>query len=114
MSKNCLTALSSDSSFLLNFPLKHTHALNIISRDYTVEKEIGHGTFGVVYRAIHRQSGKAYAIKRSRKPAASTSDVEGWMEVRASLLYMGSHTSPLDSLGSYPCTLSLLFDPYHS
>ena len=51
------------------------------SRDYIVDKEIGHGTFGVVYRAVHRQCNKAYAIKRSRKPAHSSGDMEMWMEV---------------------------------
>ena len=46
-----------------------------------MDKEIGHGTFGVVYRAVHRQCGKAYAIKRSREPASRIQEADAWMEV---------------------------------
>lgn len=44
-------------------------------------KEIGRGNFSIVHRAVHRQCGKAYAIKRSRRPLHSTADLQSWLNV---------------------------------
>lgn len=49
-------------------------------QDYIVEKEIGRGHFSIVYRAVHRQCGKAYAIKRSKRPLHSAADLQAWLE----------------------------------
>jgi len=55
-----------------------------LSWDYKVESTIGHGNFSTVYRAVHRQSGKSYAIKRSKKPLLTVADKNAWLaEIQA-------------------------------
>ncbi len=65
-----------------------THPLtSMSSREYQVEnKEIGHGNFSTVYRAVHKQCGKAYAIKRSKRPLHDANDLQAWIEVRFGLI----------------------------
>ncbi len=49
--------------------------------EYKLEKELGHGNFSHVWRAVHRMSGKAYAIKKSKKPVTSLAEKNQWLAV---------------------------------
>ena len=53
------------------------------SMDYKVDTSnpIGKGNFSHVYSAVHRQSGKTYAIKRSRLPVSQVSERNVWLAV---------------------------------
>ena len=39
-------------------------------KDYDLQKIIGSGSFGTVVKAVHRNSGKTYAIKHIASPFA--------------------------------------------
>ncbi|GAX73479.1 hypothetical protein CEUSTIGMA_g931.t1 [Chlamydomonas eustigma] len=76
---------------LNNVPWQQEKQASRLYHDYSVEKELGHGTFGVVYKAVHRQCGKAYAIKKSRKPAHSAADMQAWMDEVHVLAHVEGH-----------------------
>lgn len=65
------------------------------SLDYKMEDRLGTGNFSEVFRAVHRMSGKRYAIKRSRRAVQTLSDKNMWLAVsdlhavRAGLRQMG-------------------------
>lgn len=55
--------------------------MSTCSWEYKVDKEIGHGNFSTVFRVIHRQCGKQYAIKKSKRPIQSAAEKNVWLAV---------------------------------
>lgn len=70
-----------------------------------MEKELGHGNFSTVYRAVHRASGKAYAIKKSKKPITTAAEKNQWLAV--SIQYWEGHGSAIRLIATLtmPCIL---------
>ncbi len=51
------------------------------SWDFKQEERLGAGNFSEVYCVIHRQSGKRYALKKSRRPVATLQEKNMWLAV---------------------------------
>lgn len=49
---------------LVFFSLKITDTKNGINEKYKIEKTVGNGTFGVVYKAVNLETNKVVAIKK--------------------------------------------------
>ncbi len=49
--------------------------------DYHQEAELGQGNFSRVYRAVHRLTGMAYAVKTNRSPIATLQARNTWLNV---------------------------------
>lgn len=49
--------------------------------DYHQEAELGHGNFSKVYKAVHRLTGIAYAVKTNKVPITTLQARNMWLNV---------------------------------
>ncbi|GFR51461.1 hypothetical protein Agub_g13870 [Astrephomene gubernaculifera] len=59
--------------------------------DYHQEAEMGHGNFSKVYRAVHRLTGVAYAIKTNRIPITTLQMRNMWLNEMQALAAVQTH-----------------------
>lgn len=65
-----------DSSRIIENSIRHK-----ISRDYDIIEKIGVGSFGVVKKAKHKETGKVVAIKSCRKDKCAKEDIQNEVEI---------------------------------
>lgn len=59
--------------------------------DYLVEAELGHGNFSKVYRAVHRLTGTAFAIKTNKQPIHTLALRNQWLNEMQALSAAQGH-----------------------
>jgi serine/threonine protein kinase len=62
---------------------------------YVLDKEIGNGAFGTVYKAIDTETGKIWAVKQISKKKINTSQMKGFLEAEMSIMRDITHPNIL-------------------